>query len=77
MTSLLEMRIGGARDRRAAAGLTVTALYRYFQLTDSIPDTKGPLSKKLTSSTIRETNEAVRNVAIKESAKRGSYAKFT
>ena len=53
------------------------ALYCYFQLTDSLSDTKGPLKKKLTSSTIRETNEAVRSVATKQSAKRGSYAKFT
>ena len=70
---------GGARDRRAAAGRPRLAmgLYRYFQLTDSLPDTKGPLAKKLTSSTIREANEAVRSVATKQSAKRGSYAKFT
>ena len=65
MTSLLEMRMRGA-------GITM-ALDRYFQPTDSLPDTKGPL----TSSTIREANEAVRSVATKQSEKRGSYAKFT
>ena len=54
------------------------ALYRYFQpAADSLPDPKGPLSTKLTSSTIREANEAVRSAATKSSAKRGSYAKFT
>ena len=54
------------------------ALYRYFQpAADSLPDPKGPLSTKLTSSTIREANEAVRSAATKPSAKRGSYAKFT
>ena len=69
---------GGARDRRAAARLRSRyTLYRYFQLTDSLPDTKGPLSNKLTSSTIREANEAVRSVATKQSSKRGRYAKFT
>ena len=53
------------------------ALYRYFQLTDSLPDTKGPLSKKLTSSMVREANKAVRSVATKQLVKRGSYGKFT
>ena len=53
------------------------ALYRYFQLTDSLPDTKRTTFKKLTSSTIREANESVRSVATKQSAKRRSYAKFT
>ena len=59
MTSLLEMRM-----RR---GWLEIALY---QPADSLPDTKGPLSKKLTSSTIREANEAVRSAATKQSAKR-------
>ena len=36
---------GGARDRFN---------HYFFQLTDSLPDTKGPLSKTLTSSTITE-----------------------
>ena len=70
MTSLLENvhARGGARDWIAMA------LYRYFQLTDSLPDTKVPLSKKLTSSKISEANEAVRSVATKQSSKRGRYA---
>ena len=51
------------------------ALYRYFQPADS------PFGHQRTTfntfSTIREANEAVRSAATKESAKRGSYAKFT
>ena len=58
---------GGARDRCQQLS---------FQLTHSLSDTKGPLSK-LTCSTIREANEAFRSVSTKQSVKRGSYAKFT
>ena len=62
----------GARDRCSAAALRSRWLFiAIFNLqTDSLPDTKGPLSKILTSSTIREANEAVRSVATKQSAKR-------
>ena len=51
------------------------ALYRYFQ------PARLPFGHQRTTfntfSTIREANEAVRSAATKESAKRGSYAKFT
>ena len=71
MTSLLEMRMGGA-------GLEI-GVQQLYELTNSLLDIKGPLKKKLTSSTIREANEAIRSVSTKQSAKREirSYAEFT
>jgi hypothetical protein len=54
------------------------ALYRYFQPASvSLPDPRGLLSKKISSSIIVEANEAVSSVAMKQPAKRGTYAKFT
>ena len=61
MTSLLEKHGGGAK--KPAAESRTMALYR--SAADSLPDPKGPLSTKLTSSTIREANEAVRSAATK------------
>ena len=53
-------------------------LYQYWQKSlDSLPDTSGPLSEKLTSATIHDANEAARGATSKQSAKRGRYAKFT
>ena len=52
--------------------------YQYWRKSlDSLPDTSGPLSEKLTSATIHDANEAARAATSKQSAKRGRYAKFT
>ena len=65
MTSLLEMRMRGdgldIDDQHSTCRLPIGHQRTTFN----------------TSSTIREANEAVRSAATKQSAKRGSYAKFT
>ena len=49
----------------------------YFQpAADSLPDPKGPLSTKLTSSTIREANEAVSRSAATNTCARLALLKF-
>ena len=53
-------------------------LYCYLQpAAYSLSDPRGPILKKITSSTIVEANEAVSSIATKHSANRGAYAKFT
>ena len=72
MTSLLEMRMRGGgldqghhRDGSLSLFSTCRLPFGHQRTTFN------------TSSTIREANEAVRSAATKQSAKRGSYAKFT
>ena len=68
---------GGARDRRATAALRSRWFFiAIFNLQTPFRTPKDHL-KKLTSSTIREANKAVRSVATKQLGKRGSYTKFT
>ena len=44
---------------------------------DSLLDIRGLLSEKLTPATIHDANEAAKATALKQSAKRGKYTKFT
>ena len=50
------------------------ALYKYFKKVDSLPDPCGPLSLKVPSKTVIETNKQVRQAVSK---KRGEYNKYS
>ena len=77
MTSLLELRMRGARisSRWIEISLSLFSTRLIFNLQTPFRTPKDHFQH--TSSTIREANEAVRSAATKQSAKRGSYAKFT
>ena len=53
------------------------ALYRYFKKADgSLPDPKGPLSRKVPFSSISRANEEVQAVLSRENGKRGPYMRL-
>ena len=54
------------------------APYRYFASVDSLPSSRGPLSRTLSPATISDVNKAVMDASKTQRSKpRGKYAKLT